>query len=95
MNNFNEEFNNYEENNDINFDIIKNIKTIGEMYYKKRIIYNNILNKERSKTNLQNNLMNIIKNFFNKIKDIKTHIDLPINFKHAIYKNFTKNPKYK
>ena len=95
MNNFNEEFNNYEENNDINFDIIKNIKTIGEMYYKKRIMINNILNKERSKTNLQNNLMNIIKNFFNKIKDIKTHIDLPINFKHAIYKNFTKNPKYK
>ena len=95
MNNFNEEFNNYEENNDINFDIIKNIKTIGEMYYKKRIMINNILNKERSKTNLQNNLMNIIKNFFNKIKDIKTHIDLPINFKHSIYKNFTKNPKYK
>ena len=95
MYNFNEQFNNNEENNNINFDIIKNIKSIGEINYAKRKMINNFLNKERSKNNLQKNLMFVTTNFLNKFKEINTHIDLPINFKHVIFKNFTKNSKYK
>ncbi len=95
MYNFNEQFNNNEENNNINFDIIKNIKSIGEINYAKRKMINNFLNKERSKNNLQKNLMFVTTNFLNKFKEINTHIDLPINFKHEIFKNFTKNSKYK
>ena len=95
MYNFNEQFNNNEENNNINFDIIKNIKSIGEINYAKRKMINNFLNKERSKNNLQKNLMLVTTNFLNKFKEINTHIDLPINFKHVIFKNFTKNSKYK
>jgi len=97
-NNFNDQLYNKKENNDINFEIIKNIKTIGDIFYKKRKMYNNYIIKERNKNNLQNNLIfkeNLfIKNFLNKFKDVKTQFDIPTNFKTEIFKNFTKNSKY-